>query len=41
MLPESCEHSSMNLVMLQDTKLMQSHLLYGYTLTTKEREEKT
>ena len=41
MLPESCRDSSMNLVMLQDTKFMQGHLLYRSTLTTKEQEEKT
>ena len=31
---------SMNLVWLQDTKLMQSNLLHFYTLTTKNQKEK-
>ena len=31
----------MNLVKLQDTKLMHRNLLYSYTLTTKDQKEKT
>ena len=40
MLPESCEDSSVDLVMLQDTKFIQSHLLYLSALTTKELKGK-
>ena len=31
----------MNLVMLQDTKLMHRDLLHSYTLTTKDQKEKS
>ena len=40
MLPENHLNSSINLVKLQDAKLMHRNLLRFYTLRTKDQKEK-
>jgi len=40
MPPENYKSSSMNLVKLQDTKLMHGNLLHSYTLTTNKIRKK-